>query len=69
MRQAPFSIIIDETTDVSTKKELALVTRQYDTSTKSVNCSLYDLIEMSECTAEALFQAIINALAKDELLM
>ena len=35
-------IIIDKTTDVSNKKELALVTRQYRKESRSVKCSLYD---------------------------
>ena len=45
-------IIIDKTTDVSTKKELVLVTRQYRKESRSVKCSLYDVVAGS---AEVIF--------------
>ena len=52
LKKAPFSLIIDETTDISTKKELALVTRQYNKERGSVSCSLYELIEQTAGDAE-----------------
>ena len=67
LKEAPFPIIIDETTDISTKKQLALVTRQYDTTSKKVSCLLHYLMEMAEGTAEVLFQAIVCALEKDDI--
>ena len=42
-----FSVIIDETTDVSTAKELAVVTRVYDGESMNTNCPLYDLLEIA----------------------
>ena len=50
-----FSIIIDETTDVSSHKELAVVTRQYGES-MTIDCSLYELLEVTNCDAESLFK-------------
>ena len=65
LKKAPFSLIIDETTDISTKKELALVTRQYNKERGSVSCSLYELIEQTAGDAEAIFQSICSVLAND----
>ena len=48
-KDVSFSVIIDETTDVSTHKELAIVTRVF--SGKSVECVLYRLVEVSSCDA------------------
>ena len=41
-----FSIIIDETTDVSTKKCLAILLRYYLSETKKVFDSFLDLVEL-----------------------
>ena len=62
-----FSLIIDETTDISTTKELALVTRQYNKQEKIVKCYLYELVEVPEGNAEAIFQAICKVLEKDNI--
>ena len=53
LKEAPYSLIIDETTDV---------TRQYNKKSQSIKCSLYELIEVVEGNAEALFQAICHML-------
>ena len=65
--QKPFSLIIDETTDISTHKELALVTRQYDEQSMTVKCSLYELVEVTGGSAEQLFQAITRAFETDSI--
>ena len=67
LQKGPFSLIIDETTDVSTCKELALVTRQYDSQSMTVKCSLYELIEVTGSSAEELFQAISHAIERDNI--
>ena len=47
LKDSFFSIIIDETTDVSTCKQLAIITRVYNNETKTVQCkSLSWLMEM-----------------------
>ena len=66
LRGSHFSLIIDETTDVSSHKELAVVTRQYDGS-KTVKCSLYDLLEVTHCDAENLFKALVSAFERDSI--
>ena len=67
LQKGPFSLIIDETTDVSTCKEVALVTRQYDSQSMTVKCSLYELIEVTGSSAEELFQAISHAIERDNI--
>lgn len=58
------SSIIDETTDVSTRKELAVVTRRYGES-MTIECSLYDLLEVSHSDAESLFQALVGIFVRE----
>ena len=65
IKNGHFSLIIDETTDISTKKELALVTRQYNKESMSVTCSLYGLSELIQGNAEAIFENICSLLAAD----
>ena len=64
LKDSYFSIIIDETTDVSTCKQLAIITRVYNNETKTVQCNLYDLVELAHGDAETLFGAICNAFEK-----
>ena len=61
------SIIIDETTDVSTCKQLAIMTRIFNDKAKKVQCNLYDLIELASSNAETLFQAICRAFEKESI--
>ena len=65
LKNGHFSLIIDETTDISTKKELALVTRQYNKESMSVTCLLYGLSELAQGNAEAIFENIFSLLADD----
>ena len=67
LKRGYFSLIIDETTDISTKKELALVVRQYSKEEKIVKCCLYELLEIANGSANALFEAICQAFEKDEI--
>ena len=67
LKDSFFSMIIDETTDVSTCKQLAIITRVYNNETKTVQCNLYELIELTHGDAETLFGAICNAFEKDSI--
>ena len=62
LQSTQFSVIIDETTDISTCKELAVVTRLYDKGTMSTKCCFYDLLEVSQGDAETLSQVFRNVL-------
>jgi len=67
LKDSFFSIITDETTDVSTCQQLAIITRVYNNETKTVLCNLYDLIELAHGDAETLFGAICNAFEKKSI--
>lgn len=67
LKKGHFSLIIDETTDISTKKELALVTRQYDEESMSVTCTLYGLSELVQSDAETIYNNICSHLAADDI--
>lgn len=58
-----FSVIIDETTDVSTRKELAVAVRFYEE--ERVKCVLYEMLEVTEGNAEALFGALERSFERD----
>lgn len=58
LKSSKFSIIIDETTDISVKKSLVII-GGYWSPTK--NCGvdhILDLVEVTDCTAEQLFQTV-----------
>ena len=57
MRKCHFSIVMDETTDVSTKKCLVLMVKYWDDEA-GVKDRFYDLIEIANGTAETLYQSV-----------
>ncbi|XP_074026139.1 zinc finger protein 862-like isoform X2 [Leptinotarsa decemlineata] len=63
----PYSIIIDESTDLSTQKVLCIMLRFFSHTTKQVVTTFYRIIKIIECDAKSLHQAIINQLKKDGL--
>lgn len=58
LRSAKFSLIIDETTDISTSKCLAIIARYFDDGTNEVRDRFLGLLEVSSCTANALYESI-----------
>jgi len=57
-RNQKFSIIIDESTDISTKQMLAVVVRCLDAKTGKVVDSLLDLVEVEDASSLGLFTAV-----------
>lgn len=55
LREKPFSVIIDETTDRSTSKQLSIMVQFYD---KSLVCVFLDLLEVKDSTAVGIFTAV-----------
>lgn len=55
-----FSLIIDETTDISTTKCLALIVRFYDFKIKKVRDRFLALIALNTADSKAIFEAIVN---------
>lgn len=64
LKKCKFSLIIDETTDVSTQKSLALVVRYYDDSLQCVRDSFFGLLKLELSNAESIFLAIKTYLLK-----
>ena len=58
LKDKPFLILIDETTDLSTNKLLAIVVRHYDDDSEQVLDDLLGLVEVASATADSLFAAV-----------
>lgn len=67
LKSTKFSIIIDETTDISTKKCLAVLCRFVNTSQTAIKDQLLSLIEVEDCSASGLTNAILDLLKKFEI--
>jgi hypothetical protein len=58
LRKEKFSLIIDETTDIATRKSLVVVARFFEESEKIVKDHFVDLIEVHDATSDGLFNAV-----------
>ncbi|XP_043270743.1 uncharacterized protein [Venturia canescens] len=67
LRTAKFSLIIDETTDISTNKCLVMVARYFDDDTNEIRDRCVGLLEVPCCTAAALHSAIIEFLTLHQI--
>lgn len=65
LRTRPFSIIIDETTDISIKKSLVIMVRLWDEN--GIADRFLDLIEVTEANAESLYKTIIGILDNNKI--
>lgn len=64
LQTQPFSLIIDETTDVSTQKSLVMIARYYDHLKDRCKDAFLGLLRVKDCTAQALFNSICAELTK-----
>lgn len=62
-----FSIIIDETTDISTKKSLAVAVRFFDDEMGRVRDYHFALVELEVATSEKLFSVICNLFKDNQI--
>ncbi|XP_025203832.1 zinc finger protein 862-like [Melanaphis sacchari] len=60
MKNQMFSIMIDESTDKSSVKHLAIVTRIVDTDSYEVRDEFAGLIKVNNATAQSIFETVIN---------
>ncbi|XP_067214564.1 zinc finger protein 862-like isoform X3 [Linepithema humile] len=58
LKTTKFSLIIDETTDISVIKSLAVVVRYFDTIKLIIRDRFLTLLEVKSCTAEDLYNSI-----------
>ena len=62
-----FSLILDESTDVSTTQCLGVMIRYFSKKMKKVVTSMYRLIELEATSANAILEAVLQALDVDKL--
>ncbi|XP_043277820.1 zinc finger MYM-type protein 1-like [Venturia canescens] len=62
LKNSVYSLIIDETTDVGTKKSLAIIIRFFDEMKMSVVDRFLGLVQIESATAESIFSTILKCL-------
>lgn len=67
LKVTPFSIIIDETTDISVKKCLAVLVRFVDRNICTIKENLLALVEVEKCNSEGLTRVIVDLLNKFDI--
>lgn len=67
LQRQKFSIIIDETTDIASKKQLALVVRYFCDKQLSVKSQFFGLIELTQSDATTITTRIISTLDKHSI--
>jgi hypothetical protein len=64
LRESKFSIIIDETTDVSTKQSLVIAVRFFNDKLNKVNDCHFALVVVNSATANDIFLSIADVFKK-----
>lgn len=64
LKTTKYSIIIDETTDISVMKHLVIITRYYDINENKVNDKFLSLVELSKSSSDEILQKIIDTFEK-----
>lgn len=67
MKENRFSIIVDESTDVSSTKFLCICIRYYDKDLKKITDRFFDLIKVVDSTAEGLYKLITNCFEENSI--
>lgn len=55
-----FSLITDESTDLSTTKHLVLIARLYEVNVQKTQDKFCCLLEVKDCTAQGIYRSLIN---------
>lgn len=53
-----FSIIVDSSTDISTKKSLVVIVRFWNKDCQMIKDRFLDLLEVEDCSSEGFYQLI-----------
>ncbi|XP_050298878.1 uncharacterized protein LOC126737852 [Anthonomus grandis grandis] len=62
LQKQHFSLIIDETTDISTQKSLVLITRYFDKIHQRSRDTFLGLLRVQDCTAQGIYNSICEYL-------
>uniref|UniRef100_A0A0P4WKD0 DUF4371 domain-containing protein n=1 Tax=Scylla olivacea TaxID=85551 RepID=A0A0P4WKD0_SCYOL len=60
LKDTKFSLIIDESTDLSTQKHLVLIARFYDLEVQKTCDHFLSLLQVTDCTAQGIFSSIVQ---------
>lgn len=67
LNTSKYSVMIDETTDITTKKELAIVVRFVDINRMKVCDRLLAMVELNKCTAQGIVDKLLETLTEKEI--
>lgn len=67
LKKTKFSLIIDESTDLSTTKHLVLIARSYDLDIHKTQDNFLCLLEVKDCTARGIYSSLVNIFNKHEI--
>ena len=66
-KENKFSVMIDESTDVSVSQVLAVMIRFFDKAKCKVTDTLLDIVEVDDSSAEGLYKAVKELFASKEI--
>ncbi|KAH7969619.1 hypothetical protein HPB52_020329 [Rhipicephalus sanguineus] len=67
LKGSSYSLIVDESTDISTTKQLCIVVRFLNSAENKIATTLLDLVELSDGTAQKLHVTVMKTLDKHGL--
>lgn len=67
LRSCHFTLLVDESTDISTTEKMALVVIYFDVEIGKVQYRFYRLVDLKEAKAESIFAAIKACLEEDKI--
>ena len=67
LQQNPYSLLVDESTDVASMKQLCVVVRYFDESLNRVSTRFFSLIDVPRADAATLFDSFKHELEEDKV--
>ncbi|KAH6927071.1 hypothetical protein HPB50_026683 [Hyalomma asiaticum] len=67
LKGSSYSLMVDESTDISTTKQLCIVVRFLNSAENKIATTLLDLVELSDGTAQTLHDTVVKTLDKHGL--
>ncbi|KAH6926320.1 hypothetical protein HPB50_016962 [Hyalomma asiaticum] len=67
LKGSSYSLMVDESTDISTTKQLCIVVRFLNSAENKIATTLLDLVELSDGTAQTLHDTVMKTLDKHGL--
>ncbi|XP_055535505.1 uncharacterized protein LOC129724543 [Wyeomyia smithii] len=67
MRETPFNLIADESTDISSKKSLAHISTQWQEDRLKIMDIFYDLVEVVETDSRTLYNHVTGCFERDKI--